>query len=48
VAAVVLAFLGAPLGLCLVMVTLSPAVVIVGYETLGHRHQAAVLERALS
>jgi low temperature requirement protein LtrA len=47
VAAVVLAFAGASLGVCLVIVTLSPAVVVVGYEVIGHRHQAAALERIL-
>ncbi|MEO8262762.1 MAG: low temperature requirement protein A [Pseudolysinimonas sp.] len=47
VVAVMLAVLGAPIGVCLVIVTLSPAVIVVGYETLGHRHQTAVLERIL-
>ncbi|CAN5206973.1 low temperature requirement protein A [soil metagenome] len=45
VLAVVLAAQGVPLGWCLLVVTLSPAVVVVGYEALGHRHQAAMLER---
>jgi hypothetical protein len=31
-----------------VIAALSPVVVVVGYETLGHRHQAAALERALA
>ena len=47
VLAVVLAFSGASLGLCLVIVTLSPVVIIVGYETVGHRHEAAAVERVL-
>lgn len=47
VLAVALAAAGASLGVCLVIVTLSPAVVVVGFETVGHRHQAASLERAL-
>ena len=47
VLAVALAAAGASLGVCLVIVTLSPAVVVVGFETVGHRHQAAPLERAL-
>jgi hypothetical protein len=28
----------------LILVTLAPAVVVVGYETVGHRHESAVLE----
>ncbi|MDJ0322665.1 low temperature requirement protein A [Cryobacterium sp. PH31-AA6] len=40
-----LAVAGASLGLCLIIVTLSPAVVVVGFETAGHRHQAAALGR---
>lgn len=47
-AAVWLAAAGAPLGVSLVLVTLSPAVVVVGYELLGHRHQSAALARILS
>jgi low temperature requirement protein LtrA len=43
--AIALAAAGASLGICLVIITLSPAVVVVGYEVLGHKHQAAVLER---
>lgn len=45
VAAVWLAAAGGSLGLSLVLVTLSPAVVVVGYETVGYRHQADVLAR---
>jgi low temperature requirement protein LtrA len=45
VAAIVLAANGASLGVCLVLVTLAPGVVIVGYETVGHRHQAEALAR---
>jgi low temperature requirement protein LtrA len=48
VASVWLAAVGAPLGVSLVLVTLSPAVVVVGYELLGHRHQAAALARQLA
>lgn len=47
VLAVVLAAAGASIGVCLLIVTLSPAVVVVGYETIGHRHQAEVLRKAL-
>ena len=48
VAAIGLAVAGAPIGVCLVVVTLAPAVVVVGYETVGYRHEAAAVERALS
>ncbi|MCU1439165.1 MAG: low temperature requirement protein [Rhodoglobus sp.] len=47
VLAIVLAVQGVSLGWCLMVVTLSPAVVVVGYETIGHRHQVAMLERNL-
>lgn len=47
VAAVWLAATGGSLGLSLMLVTLSPAVVVVGYETLGYRHQAAALARQI-
>jgi low temperature requirement protein LtrA len=43
--AIWLAFSGASLGVCLLVLTLGPAVTVVGYETLGHRHAAAVLEK---
>jgi len=48
VAAVWLAAAGGSLGFSLVLVTLSPAVVVVGYETLGYRHQAAALARQVA
>jgi low temperature requirement protein LtrA len=44
-AAVVLAAVGAPLGWCLLVVTLSPWVIVVGYETAGYRHVSADVER---
>ena len=47
VAAVLLATAGASLGLCLLLVTFSPAVVVVGYELVGRRHQAETLTRIL-
>jgi low temperature requirement protein LtrA len=47
VAAVWLVAAGASLGTGIVVTALSPVVVIVGYETLGYRLQAAALERAL-
>jgi hypothetical protein len=45
VAAVWIAAAGGSLGLSLLLVTLSPAVVVIGYETVGYRHQAAALAR---
>jgi hypothetical protein len=33
------------MAICLVVLTAAPAVTIVGYETLGHRHMADALER---
>ena len=47
VLAVIAAAAGASIGLCLIVITLAPAVSVVGYETVGHRHAAAALERAL-
>ncbi|HWM58962.1 MAG TPA: hypothetical protein VNO83_14105 [Pseudonocardia sp.] len=31
--------------ICLLLLALAPAVTVVGYETIGHRHQAELLER---
>ena len=45
VLAVVLAGTGVSMAWCLVVLALAPVVTIVGYETLGHRHQEAALER---
>jgi low temperature requirement protein LtrA len=42
---VALAAAGVSMAVCLVVLTLAPAVTIVGYETLGHRHMAEALER---
>ena len=42
---VVLAAAGVDMALCLVVLTAAPAVTIVGYETVGHRHMADALER---
>ncbi len=39
---------GASMGTGIVLTALSPVVVIVGYETVGHRHQAAALEKTLA
>jgi low temperature requirement protein LtrA len=43
--AVALAAAGAHMAVCLVVLTLAPAVTIVGYETIGHEHMADALER---
>ncbi|MFF1878583.1 low temperature requirement protein A [Leifsonia sp. NPDC058230] len=48
VASVWLVAAGGPLGVSLVLVTLSPTVVVVGYELVGHRHQTAALSRQLA
>jgi low temperature requirement protein LtrA len=45
VLAVVLAAAGVDMAICLVVLTFAPAVTVVGYETLGHRHMADALER---
>jgi low temperature requirement protein LtrA len=47
-AGVVAAAMGAPIGVCLILVTISPYAVVVGYETVGHRHQAEQLARVLA
>jgi low temperature requirement protein LtrA len=46
VAPVLLAALGVSMALCLVVLMLAPVVTIVGYERVGHRHQADALARA--
>jgi hypothetical protein len=43
--AVVLAASGVSVVICLLVISLAPAVTVVGYETLGHRHMTAALER---
>ncbi|WP_242609491.1 low temperature requirement protein A [Agromyces ramosus] len=45
VVGVLLATVGVPLGWCLLVVTLSPFVVAVGYETAGYRHVEADVRR---
>ena len=39
---------GASIGAGLIIVMLAPAVIVVGYETIGHRHEARMLERLKS
>jgi low temperature requirement protein LtrA len=45
VLSVALAAAGVSVPVCLVVLALAPVVTIVGYETVGHRHIAAALER---
>ncbi|TDN88552.1 hypothetical protein [Microbacterium sp. BK668] len=45
VLSVVAAAAGVSIGTSLLLVAASPFVIVVGYETVGFRHQAAVLER---
>jgi low temperature requirement protein LtrA len=42
---IVLAAAGVAVPVCLIVLALAPVVTIVGYETVGHRHVAAALER---
>ena len=42
---VVLAGLGAGVGVCLLVLMFAPVVTVVGYETLGHRHVVEALAR---
>ncbi|NYJ32695.1 low temperature requirement protein A [Nocardiopsis aegyptia] len=46
--AVVAVAAGASMGVGIVVAAGAPVAVIVGFETVGHRHQSAALERALS
>ena len=46
--AVLLASAGLPMAVCLVVLMLAPLVTVVGYETVGHRHLNAALNRALT
>jgi low temperature requirement protein LtrA len=48
VAAVWLAAAGVPMAWCLLVVTLAPAVTVVGYEAVGYRQLAAILNRSMS
>jgi hypothetical protein len=45
VLAVALAASGLAMAWCLVVLMLAPWVTVVGFETIGHRHQVAALER---
>ena len=41
--AVIAALAGVDMAVCLVILMLAPVVTVVGYEVLGHRHQAEAL-----
>ena len=47
VASVILATLGAPMAICLVVLMLAPLVTVIGYETIGHRHMVVAVQRTL-
>ena len=40
-----LAAAGVSMPVCLIVLTFAPAVTVVGYETIGHRHMAEAIER---
>ncbi|MFE0098916.1 low temperature requirement protein A [Streptomyces sp. NPDC059009] len=44
-AAVLLAVAGVSVAVCLLVVMLAPFVTVIGYETIGHRHQQRMLDR---
>jgi low temperature requirement protein LtrA len=46
--AVLLASSGVPMAACLVVLMFAPTVIVVGYETVGHRHMLVHLQRALA
>jgi low temperature requirement protein LtrA len=45
---VILATIGAPMAVCLVVLMLAPLVPVIGYETIGHRHVAVAVQRTLA
>jgi low temperature requirement protein LtrA len=45
---VLLATMGAPMSVCLVVLMLAPLVTVIGYETIGHRHMAVAVQRTLT
>jgi hypothetical protein len=47
IAAVALALNGISMALCLLIVTLAPAVTVVGFEVGGHRHAAEAIAKSL-
>jgi low temperature requirement protein LtrA len=48
VIAVVLAWVGVSMALCLLVVTLAPAVTVVGFEVSGHQHAQAALAKRIA
>jgi low temperature requirement protein LtrA len=45
-AAILMAAAGTPIAACLLVLALAPAVTVVGYEFVGHRHRAEMLARS--
>ena len=45
---VMLATIGAPMAVCLVVLMFAPLVTVIGYETIGHRHMAIAVQRTLA
>lgn len=45
---VLLAATGVPIAVCLLVTTLAPVVVVIGHETVGHRHTAAAVAARVS
>jgi hypothetical protein len=45
IGSVVLAATGLGIAACLVVLALAPAVTVVGYETIGHRHMTEAMEQ---
>jgi hypothetical protein len=43
-----LASAGVAMSVCLLVLAFAPAVTVVGYETVGHRHMRVAIERSLS
>jgi low temperature requirement protein LtrA len=46
-ASIAAAWLGVNLTICLIILTLAPIVTVIGYEVLGHQHQARALEQVV-
>jgi hypothetical protein len=48
VIAVLLAWVGVSMAVCLLVVTLAPAVTVVGFEVSGHQHAAQALAKRIA
>jgi low temperature requirement protein LtrA len=48
VLAILLATVGAPMAVCLVVLMLAPLVTVIGYETIGHQHMHVAIQRTLA